>query len=192
MAVSQGNCSARSGGFTLIELMVVITIIAVLLVVAPPTFQKQVKDSRLSASTNNLVRGLMTARSESLGRNDYVTICRRNADGTACAGSGGWEQGWIIFVDADADGAVDNGEEILYREDVLPANITARGTAGAASAVVYRPNGLTNLTSTQTIMLCDDRGYGDHARGVVITMVGKASNHLATDVGPANCEATSS
>lgn len=178
--------SKPTAGFTLLELMIALVIAAILLAAAVPSFQGQIRNSRMSAASNDLVSSLMTAKSESVARNNGVSICKRNVAGTGCLTTGGWEQGWIIFVDTDADGTVD-GEEILYLHEALPSSITARGTSLAANRVIYRPNGLTNLTNTQAIVLCDERGFGVNARGIIITILGRSSSMIANETSQTGC-----
>jgi type IV fimbrial biogenesis protein FimT len=77
-------------GFTLIELMVTISIMAILLMIAVPSFQNATLGSKLSSFANGLVASAHLARSEAIKRNADVTLCVSNSDGTD-GGSGGWE-----------------------------------------------------------------------------------------------------
>lgn len=83
-------------GFTLIELMVTLTIMGILLMIAVPSFSEVALGSKLSAETSKLVAGVHLARSEAIKRNAAVTLCA-SANGTSCNGSG-WEEGWVMFV----------------------------------------------------------------------------------------------
>ena len=69
-----------------------------------------------------------------------------------------------MFVDDDADGGVDAGEELLYVHEVLDQGLTIRATSGAQDSVTYRANGMTSLSTAQVLVLCDERGYGADAR----------------------------
>ena len=187
MRVKTIQAGAGMTGFTLIELMLTILVAAVLLSLAIPSYRVQILNSRMAAATNDMMGSFHSAKSESVGRSNFITMCKRNAGGTACVNTGGWEQGWLIFADDDGDGAVDGGEEILYAHGELEAGITARGTAQVTDRVTYRPNGLTNLTSTQVIVLCDERGFGADSRGLVLTVVGKASSLPGPDTAQVTC-----
>ena len=130
-----GKCLAQSG-FTLIELMVTISIMAILLMIAVPSFQNATLGSKLSSFANNLVSSAHLARSEAIKRNADVTLCVSNSDGTDC-GSGGWEQGWIVL---SADGIV------IQHQQALPAGLKVIHKEGA-NPLVFRPSGISDTYS---------------------------------------------
>jgi type IV fimbrial biogenesis protein FimT len=89
-------------GFTLIELMITLFIVSILLTVGVPSLKSFMKSNRLIASSNDLVSALHVARSEAIKLNKRVTVCS-SSDGKNCANSKKWQQGWIVFVDANDD-----------------------------------------------------------------------------------------
>ncbi|WP_070990124.1 GspH/FimT family pseudopilin [Halofilum ochraceum] len=84
-------------GFTLVELMVTLIIIAVVLSIAVPNFRDFIQDSRATAEANNIVGALNLARSEAIKRSETVSVCA-SSDQATCNGGGDWDQGWIVFV----------------------------------------------------------------------------------------------
>lgn len=101
-------------GFTLVEVLTILLVVAILASMGLPSMKRMLEGNRLSANTNRLVSSLYAARSEAVKRNIQVVICTRNIAGNACKNTGVyWDEGWIVFVDADADGNFDAGEEIL-------------------------------------------------------------------------------
>lgn len=96
-------------GFTLIEMMVVISITAILAALAMPSMRDMVERNAIAGQTNAFIGAATLARSEAIKRNTSVVMCRStNADTTdtpTCAGSGtDWKSGWIVFLDRNADG----------------------------------------------------------------------------------------
>ena len=89
MTFAQPRRHVRSRGFTLIELMVVLTISALLFAIGVPAFQNAALGGRLSAAANNLLASIQLARSEAIKRNLPVTVCA-SSDGATCARHTAW------------------------------------------------------------------------------------------------------
>lgn len=164
-------------GFTLMELIAALTVAAVLLLLAIPSLSTLIMNKRITTQTNDFIAVLALARSEALKRVARVTVCK-SANGTACAGSGGWEQGWIVFADTDNDATVDNGEAILQVHSALEGGSTLRGNTNVASYISFVASGTARLTSgafqSGALVLCDERGAGEHARGIGISVTGRS------------------
>ena len=99
-------------GFTLIELVVTIAILAILLVIAIPSFKALIINNRITTQANEFVSDVTYARAEAVRRNTRVSICKSN-DGAACALGADWSGGWIVFTDAPIYGVVSPGDNIL-------------------------------------------------------------------------------
>lgn len=177
---------AHGRGFTLVELMVTLAVAAILLTMAVPSFRTTIQNNRLIAEANDFVTALHLARSEAIKRNTPVTMCK-SADGTACTTAGAWEQGWIVFVDGNNNTSHDAGEDILRVRGAAGGSITFRGSTGVADSISYLASGMTTLDDPETLVLCDDRTFGDFARGVEIAVAGRVSAGSAAAVGTTSC-----
>lgn len=105
-----------SRGFTAIELMVTVAILAVLAGLAAPSFNPIIERWRVRQVSEELQSTLYFARSEAIKRGGNVTILRSD-DGGGCTAVGTdtslWSCGWIVFADLDNDGEQDSGEDTL-------------------------------------------------------------------------------
>lgn len=81
----------RADGFTLVELMVTLSLVAVLMTVAVPSFQAFKRNSELTGAANTLVATLATARGEAMKRGRTVVVAPNNGVN--------WGNGWTVFVD---------------------------------------------------------------------------------------------
>ncbi|MGC4397348.1 GspH/FimT family pseudopilin [Hydrogenophaga sp. T2] len=138
-------------GFTLIELMVGITILAILLAIAVPSFRGSMASSRVTSSTNEIVSALALARSEAIRRGTRISVCK-STNGTGCAAAGGWEQGWIVFVDTNrpgGDAAVNAGDVVLTRTGPQAGELSILGTAAVANYLSFAADGtVRNMAGT--------------------------------------------
>lgn len=113
------------GGFTLIELMVTVTIAAILLAVGVPSFKSFILGQRLKTASYDLNYALNYARSEAIKRNESVQMV---------PASSGWKDGWTVL----------SGTTTLLTQAAYPAlTIT-----GPASSVTYAANGRLTAAAT--------------------------------------------
>lgn len=161
-------------GFTLIELIVTMVLAAIVLTLGIPSFQRIINDNRLATVVNEFVTALNLARSEAIKRGIRVTLCKSD-NGTRCVSSGGYEQGWIIFVDTNSNAIVDSDEFIIRVFSSLPAGtgMTLSGNLPVAQYVSYTSTGVTQSINgafqAGTLTLCQS----GNARQIVISSVGR-------------------
>lgn len=105
-------------GFTLIEMMVVVAIVAILAAMTAPSFNRFVVSSRVISATNDLVAALHLARSEAVTRNASVSLCPGSGD--ACANSDDWSGGWQVVA----------GNSVLRLWDAPGGSLSVSGPAG--------------------------------------------------------------
>ena len=110
-------------GFTLIELMVVISVAAILAAVGVPSFKHFIANQRVKSTSIELTGALFLARSEAVKRNANVTLAPKT--------TGDWTSGWTIM----------DGTAVLFQQDPMESVTIAATLSGGATNIVYQPNG---------------------------------------------------
>ena len=128
------------------------------------------RNDRLITQINTLVGHLAYARSEAVKRSQQVGVCVSN-DTTSCTGGNAWQQGWIIYVDLDADGGYSAGEPVLRAQQALEGTSTLTPT-NIGTQVVYDYRGFVTAASVGSFLLCDDRS-GNFGKTLTITNTGR-------------------
>ena len=127
----------RVKGFTLVELMVTVAVLAIVSAIAIPSFASLINSNRLVSQANEMVAVVQSARSEAIRYNQRVYICS-SSDGTSCAGASSWS-GWLVFLDENRDGAPQNAEILQQGVVKPPLQLTS---ALADGKLHFRPDGL--------------------------------------------------
>lgn len=105
-----------SHGFTLLELMVSIALLAILITLGIPSFSSIIRNNQASADSNSFVTGLNLARSEAVKRNTEVRLSP--IQGIITNGNTQWSQGWLVWTDSNNNNSVDTAE-IIRRFDAI-------------------------------------------------------------------------
>lgn len=133
----------RTRGFTLIELIVTITIAAILLFIGIPSFISFQRNSELTSSANSFVAALGAARGEAMKRGrQAVVVPRVDSD---------WTSGWRVFVDTDNNQQFNGSDILIVEQGALPAYFTATGTGTAQNSpayIMFNPSGYTQTSGS--------------------------------------------
>jgi len=138
---------AAAGGFTMIELMVTLAILAVVAGLAIPAMGTFLRSSTISSDTNSLVNALYTARSASITRAVNTVVCPSTNLGTASAGCTNnteWVQGFLVFADENGNGQRDiggTGEDVLLEISELSGGLTIAPTNLFQYRVIFSGDG---------------------------------------------------
>jgi prepilin-type N-terminal cleavage/methylation domain-containing protein len=158
-------------GFTLMELMVTLTVVAILVGVATPTFRQFSGNSRTVATTNSLVNALAVARSEALHRSTPVSVCA-STDMQTCNATADWtNQGWIVFTDPANAGVVDPGELVLQTWPPPGGTAVVRLTY-ANTWLQYNARGMTSLAGQAIFTTYIPGCRGNNQSQIVVTVMG--------------------
>lgn len=129
-------------GLTLMELMVTVSIAAILLAAGIPSFLSTVRTNALATQTNEVRTGLAYARAEALRLN-------RRVNWTYQAGAA---PEWQVWQDRDGDGVLDADE--LLRRGELRSDVTVSGTGSGFPHVVYQPDGTVTGPGWGSLWMC--------------------------------------
>jgi type IV fimbrial biogenesis protein FimT len=170
-------------GHSLLEMMVAVILAVLVQALATPAISAMINSSRISTGADAIFNSLLLARSEAIKRNGKVVVCK-SMTGDACASDGDWQQGWIVFHDANNNATLDLGEAILHREAGLSAQVRISGNGPVKNYVSYGPHGKTNMISgafqAGTITACIQATKPLAVRQVVINNSGRPRLAKAT------------
>lgn len=102
--------SFQEHGFTMLELLVTVAVVAVLAAIAFPSFKSVIQSNQVATTSNEVLAAFSFGRSEAVRTNSGAGICP-SSTGTSCSGT--WDNGWIVWRDDNANGNLDGNEPIL-------------------------------------------------------------------------------
>lgn len=140
---------SHPGGFTLVELMVTLAVVAILVAIGAPQLAAFVNKQQVRADMNNLISAIHLARSEAMKRSGVVTICplaSATATPPACAtnpGKTAWSNGWMVFIDNQPIGVFgSNDTPLKVEQGSRTGQITVAGNA-IVSSISFQPIGIS-------------------------------------------------
>jgi type IV fimbrial biogenesis protein FimT len=158
-----------SAGFTLIELMAAVAILAIMLAFAVPSFQEFIVNYRTSVQANDLLADLALARNEAV-KYARPTVVR--------AESGNWNDGWIVGTDLNGNGTI-AGDEIVKRHGAAEQGFTLRGGDGAGNPLANIQFGITGQLAVPLVpaefAICRPDNDPQKSRGLRIDGTGRAA-----------------
>jgi type IV fimbrial biogenesis protein FimT len=174
--------AGREPGYTLVELVVGLGVMAVLTAWVVPNFGHFSRNAARSSEVNQFIQAVYLARSEAIKRNGVVSLCP-SRDGAACDAGSPWHQGWLVFVNLDRDSPAtrDADEELLHAHPPWESGQIAANR----TTLSFRPFGQSGVTAT--MIFCDDRGSAE-ARAVIISQTGRPRlADRSSSGGPLDC-----
>ncbi len=176
----------RHSGFSLIELMVTLTVAAILVATATPGIRSFILNNRLSGGVNDILHSLQVARTEAIKRqNGNVVVCG-TSNPTAAPGAMVCDyatfKAWFVFQDTNGNWQHDAAEPIIEVHGLLDTTMTVKTDANDR-IVSFSPSGFANPAGARrpvaTILMCDSRGVvtsgsSSTARALFVSPTGRA------------------
>lgn len=164
-------------GFHLIELIIIMSILAVVVMFSIPSYHDWVSQSRLNSDMHGFARLIMTGRDQAVYHNQIVTICP-SANGQTCLRQ--WHQGAMAFVDRNDNQNIDPGENHLgFVETSSPELIVEWRAFRRRSYLQMRPEGFTAFQNG-TLVFCPKEGVRK-ARALILNRMGRIRWSLDSD-----------
>jgi len=157
-------------GFTLYELLITMLIVGVVLTLGVPNFAEFTQNCRITSTANDLHAAFQMSRSEAARAKTNITICASAtpfAGGSDCDGT--WDQGYIVFIDTNADQVRAGVEETILRAHEAAATGITLAVANDATYFMYASTGMgrRDINGNQSItqlIVCDERGTTETAK----------------------------
>jgi type IV fimbrial biogenesis protein FimT len=174
-------------GFTLLELMVTLTVVAILGIIAVPNFHTFMLNERRDSVVDALTASLQYARNQALNLNEKTTLCA-GQPGISCTG-GAWSNGWqVVQVPAGAT-TVALTSHVIQVASTAPTiravNTSTAMTFGGNGLVTFNPTTVTD----EFIQVCDSRG-STYARAVEVNSAGYIQSSSKVGFTPSNVAIT--
>jgi type IV fimbrial biogenesis protein FimT len=159
-------------GFSLVELLTLISIVAILAAIALPNFSATIKSERDTSQINALLDGLTLARSEAIKYGNPVTICAGSSN--TCT-DGNWGDGWIVFYVTLPPGATTS---TIRAFPAISSGNTLTSSGG--NSFTFVSTGMLNPALASNFTVCDTRGPG---YGRLISLLTSGRAETAPTVG---------
>lgn len=181
-----GRATQANAGYSLQETLITLVIVGMLFTTGIG-FTRLLQSTQQSTQLNALVAHLNLARIEAIRRSQAVSVCRTTS-GADCEGGNTWHRGWIVFVDANGNGALDEEDTVLRYGEPLAGGTTVRFGAfgpGGGSYLTYAPSGVSMKNGTFTF--CQTSGVVS-PKAVILNLAGRPriSEKDGSD-GPLSC-----
>jgi type IV fimbrial biogenesis protein FimT len=179
----------RTSGFTLVEILIAVTLVAILLTIGIPSFRFVTNSNRIASEINGLLGDMQFARSEAVKEGLPVTVCV-STDGANCATGAtatAWQSGWIVFSDVNGNAAVDLPADVTLRVQTPFSGTDTFLASNNVNAVTFNREGYANGIANGTLItLKDSTSNINWTRCLSITLVGMMASqtHIAN---PTTC-----
>ena len=141
---SRRTSRATTAAFTIVEMLIALAIAGMLAALAAPAFHDWLAAYELANHAKHLAETMTRARTEAVRRGHRVNLCK-SQDRSHCADLGFWDAGFLVFVDINRNGRVDDDEPVLEIGGAAPRGITIAANRPLDDYVSYTNLGQARL-----------------------------------------------
>ncbi|MGB0360323.1 MAG: GspH/FimT family pseudopilin [Endozoicomonas sp.] len=156
-------------GVSLVELLVSLTMAAILISVAVPSMKFFIVETRITTTADEVYGSVMLARSEAIKRQKTVSLCSTLDHVTCDETNSGWHYGWLIFTDESEDGLLNGRDQLISRVSDLTHLISITWNRGFN----LRFNSRGQTSQAGTFKVCDQESSEQDSKAIVISMTGR-------------------
>jgi type IV fimbrial biogenesis protein FimT len=168
----------RSTGFTLLELIMTMTVAAILLAIGVPSFRYVTSANRAAGEINGLLGDMQFARGEAIKEGQTVTICAAANGAPPCLGTTAWENGWIVFSDVAGNGVFGGTDVLLKMQKTFSNTDTLTADNGITNVAFSREGFTSSLPGPVVFRLQTNPVNAAYTRCLSATIVGALSTQI--------------
>ena len=171
--------SQSNRGFTTIELMITLVVLAIVAAVAIPAWQQLTLKSRLLTHSHGIFNAFTQARQTAIMQRAPVTLCAGNATtGCQTGRNAQWQDGYMVFLDRNQNGVLDAGERLVFENNSPASGLIIAGNTPMNKPVIFLPQGFAEQPggafSAGRVRICATRNFDGHAQDVILLKSGMA------------------
>lgn len=153
-------------GFSLIEMITAVAVVAILAGIAIPSFSALVADNRMDSWSGSLSTTLKSARVEAITRRQEIMVCVRAGDACAATSTTNWENGWLTMTTTG---------DLLQKQSAL-SGVSFNSTLQAAPGeIVFTPRGLVKNRNSGDLEICDVNRAGETGNRITLQVSGRTT-----------------
>lgn len=172
----------KNSGFTLIELIMVLVVMAIILSIAVPSFRTMFANNQAGAISEDFIAALNLARSEAVKRGKLVSICRTTNAASCTSSTGDWNTGYIVYLDSSSSETLTTttiATDGIIRIYPSSANTAISVMRGASDVTFLRYNSMgslaKNVTGEATVTTSATKCKGNNKRVMTVKLSGAIS-----------------